>query len=238
MDILNQRLSLNDFRYYIKEYDFGALPADKLVIHHTYRPEKSTWAGERSMGGLKTYYEGKGWTAGPHLFIAEDGIWLFSPMNRDGIHAGSLNKQSIGIEVVGDYSNEVWSGNTKSNTLGAIKALMEKLELKNTDIFFHRDSSPKTCPGAAINKEWLFAELEALHLNPLIPRMGDETITTTLPANTNSTDDMDPIEVPDWAEEAVAFVTQNGLFKVRVAEDVRDAVKFYRFYQLINKKDE
>jgi len=40
-------------------------------------------------------------------------------------------------------------------------------------------------------------------------------------------------EVPCWAVDAVNFVIQNELFSVLNEEDVRDAVKFHRLYQLI-----
>ncbi len=230
MQIINKRLSLNEFRHYVDSYNFGSVPPNKLVIHHTWRPTKNSWAGERTIGGLKKYYEGKGWPVGPHLFIAEDGIWLFSHMNKDGIHAGNLNTGSIGIEVVGDYDNEKWSGETKVNTLGSIKALIDKLNLSNSDIYFHRDVSGKSCPGWAITKEWLFAELANLTFGPRIP-LNDDNLA---PANVEEEPEMVLAPVPDWGTEAVAFVKQHELFNVDTAEDVRDAVKFYRFYKLIN----
>ena len=240
MDIINKCLTLNEFRHYIKDYNFGFKPANKLVVHHTYKPNKETWAGSRSILGLKGYYERKGWNAGPHLFIAEDGIWLFSPMRKDGIHAGSLNHCSIGIEVVGDYSYEKWSGKTKFNTFGAIKSLLRRLDIGEEDIYFHRDASPKSCPGYAITKEWLLYELVEFKLTPMIPKsddLSDVVRNTTAPAPVDyySSDSMVLIQVPDWAEEAVDFISRkHKLFKIRNAEDVRHAVRFYRFYKLIN----
>jgi N-acetylmuramoyl-L-alanine amidase CwlA len=220
MEILGRRLSLQEFEAYIREYDFGSLPANRIVLHHTWRPTKAGWQGERTILGLKKYYEQKGWSAGPHLFIAEDGIWLFSPMRSDGIHAGVLNHRSIGIEVVGDYDAEVWSGATKMNTLGAIKALMGQLSIPEKEIYFHRDVSSKSCPGKAITKEWVIGELRNIRTRPRIP--------TGLPLDSAPS----PL-VPDWAEEAVQFVLQHKLFAISTEQDVRDAVKFHRFYKLI-----
>ncbi len=230
MEILNKRLSLNEFRHYIKEYNFGSEPANKLVIHHTYKPNQSEWKGEETILALKRHYEGKGWPAGPHLFVAEDGIWLFSPMRKDGVHARSLNHRSIGIEVVGDYTHQVWSGETKANALGVIKSLMVHLRLSDTDLYFHKESSPTSCPGDAITKDWLFAELDAFRLGPRIPVPTDVPVSHYSPS-----EDLVTIEVPDWAKEAVDFVASHQLFKIEAAEDVRDAVKFYRLYKLINK---
>lgn len=233
MEIVNRRLTLVEFREMLSLFDFGPISPDKLVIHHTWKPTKSDWAGQRSINGLKAYYEGKGWPSGPHLFVAEDGIWLFSPMNKDGIHAGTLNFHSIGIEVVGDYDNEVWSGQTKANALGAIKALMDRLSISQSQVFFHRDVSPKTCPGRAITKEWLFAELSTVRAMPRIPRLAEDgPLSISAPVPTvNGLSNFVP--VPEWAMEAVRFVTDHQLFEVKNDEDIRDAVKFYRFYQLI-----
>lgn len=235
MQIIAKCLTLKEFHGYTDKYDFGENPAWKLVIHHTWRPKKDDWNGYKTILALKSYYENKGWPAGPHLFVAEDGIWLFSPMNKEGIHAASLNRNSIGIEVVGDYDNEKWEGNTKAYALGAIKVLMSKLSLTNTDIYFHRDASPKSCPGWAITKEWLFSELTSYNLDLSLSDVMRNT-TAPIPTDYFSSEDMVLIQVPDWAKEAVDFISvKHKLFKIRCAEDVRDAVKFYRFYKLINK---
>ena len=170
MTIEGKNLTLDEFRRYARNYDFGRIKPSWLVIHHTWSPTKAQWRGATSVAGLKSYYESKGWSAGPHLFIAEDGVWLFTPMSKVGIHAGEGNAKylfgmlkgySIGIEVVGDYDAEKWTGETYKNAIGVINVLMEVLGIKNEDIFFHRDypSAKKSCPGWAITKEWLGAEL-------------------------------------------------------------------------------
>lgn len=161
MNIINKKLSLDDFKAYINGYNFAPLNPTKIVLHHTWRPTTQEWQGQKSINGLKSFYEGKGWSAGPHLFIAEDGIWLFSPMNLVGIHAGEGNTKSIGIEIVGDYDNQLWAGKTKENVLGAVKALMSKLGVKEDGIKFHRDYSSKSCPGNAITKEWVLSQLKS-----------------------------------------------------------------------------
>lgn len=224
MKILNRKLGLPEFEDYIRDYYFGSRPANKLVIHHTWRPTKEQWQGQKSINGLKAYYERKGWPAGPHLFIADDGIWLFSPMRKNGIHASKLNHRSVGIEVVGDYDGVKWEGQTYYNALGAIKALTDRLNLSENDIYFHRDVSPKSCPGHAISKEWLFEELRNFRRYPRIPGI--------------SPDRPGEIMIPVWAAEAVLFVEKHRLFEIRNEEDVRDAVKFHRLYQLIQKEHE
>lgn len=231
MQIVGKRLTVDEFRTYVWGYDFGPLPPNKLVIHHTWRPRVADWQGERSVAGLKAYYERKGWPAGPHLFVAEDGIWLFSPMRHDGIHAGALNTRSIGIEVVGDYDAQVWSGATKQNSLSVIRALLDRLNIPTSAIYFHRDASPKSCPGRAITKEWLLSELAALgHATIPVGVGGPLPTDDEIRITTNVS-----MEVPDWAKESVTFVQEHGLFEIRTPDDVRDAVKFHRLYKLIKE---
>lgn len=173
MDVISKRLLLEEFKEYVKMFNFKNLSPNKLVIHHTWRPTKAQWQGAKSMAGLKAYYESKGWRAGPHLFIAEDGIWLFTPMNKMGIHAGRGNWRSIGIEVVGDYDVEKWEGMTKHNAIGAITVLMDKLGISTENVKFHRDYSRKSCPGHAITKQWLFRELNFYRQADEVPNWPD-----------------------------------------------------------------
>ncbi|OGH90754.1 MAG: hypothetical protein A2507_00915 [Candidatus Magasanikbacteria bacterium RIFOXYD12_FULL_33_17] len=174
MDIVNQKLNRSQFTSYANSKNYGSLPPNKLVIHHTWSPSKEEWNGQNTVLGLKHYYEGLGWSAGPHLFVAEDGIWLFSDMSRDGIHAGSGNHLSIGIEVVGDYDNQVWCGETKTNTLHSINTLLKKLNIPDSEIHFHRDYSKKSCPGNAITKQWVLTELTKYR-----QQIGEATVAST-----------------------------------------------------------
>jgi len=188
MRILNKKFTIQEFVNYLNKKHFGNTPPFSLVIHHTWKPKIKDWKGQSTILGLKKYYENKGWSAGPHIFVADDGIWLFTDMYSVGIHAGTgnatyvhkdgrtykgysvpssirdyfnfkLQSYSIGIEIVGDYDNKIWSDNIKRNALYCIKSLQLRLDISNENIFFHRDFSQKTCPGKAISKSWLFSEL-------------------------------------------------------------------------------
>ena len=170
MKIIKKKLTLEEFKSYVKDYNFGRYVANKLIIHHTWRPTKAQWNGEHSIDSLAAYYKRKGWVSGPHIFIAEDGIWLFTPMNVKGTHAGVGNWRSIGIEVVGDYDRKKWAGATKEYALGVIKILMERLKINTEMVKFHRDYSKKSCPGFSITKEWLFKELNFYKEKDTVPK--------------------------------------------------------------------
>jgi len=168
MIIVGKNLDKIGFKQYVADYNFGTIPPNRLVLHHTWKPieedgdgiiEPGEWNGSYTVQALKTYYERKGWQTAPHLFVAEDGIWLFTPFYDVGVHAGkgnatykskfsnarfngyigrkgagnwkwNLESYSIGIEVVGDYDDHKPSGKTLDNTLFVIKTLMDRLKIQ------------------------------------------------------------------------------------------------------------
>ena len=136
----------------------------RLVVHHTWRPTLSQWRGAASMSALGRYYKNdvawydskgakrKGWSAGPHLFIADDGIWQGTPLTAEGVHAGACNQVAIGVEVVGDYDSGDWPDLVRMYVVGALAALSDHLDIPLREIVGHRDcGSPKSCPGKAID---------------------------------------------------------------------------------------
>ncbi|OGO04482.1 MAG: hypothetical protein A2Y73_06615 [Chloroflexi bacterium RBG_13_56_8] len=101
----------------------------------------------------------EGWTAGPHLFVEDHGIWLFSDLAYDGVGVYGHNYRSRHIEMVGDYDNQRPSGSTLANTIAALGILHYRLGLDAKELNFHRDFSTKSCPGRAVTKEWLIPQV-------------------------------------------------------------------------------
>jgi len=218
MQIINQLLTKDQFASYISTYSFGPISPNKIVLHHTWRPTVDQWQGQKSIDGMKAYYEGKGWTAGPHLYIALDGIWLFSPMNKDGIHAGKGNYLSIGIEMVGDYSLAKPSGEILDQVLFVIKTLQERLNISDDQIYFHRDYAFKAsgCPGWAVTKEWLINQLKNYSNNLTQVNMDKKFV------------------LPDWGKEAADFCQQKGIAtQIDSTEKAQQCVMIHRLYKTI-----
>ena len=152
------------------------------IVHHTYRPLQSQWRGKATMEGLKQFYIDKGWTAGPHLFLAENspnpednGIWQLTPLNIPGIHANACNPTTWGIEVVGDYDAQPWDDNTKRLTVGSIGELFKwrVLTVNNKSIRPHKECNPtKSCPGNAINmndvRSWITAYMAQIPVTNVV----------------------------------------------------------------------
>jgi hypothetical protein len=185
------------FAAYVQTYHFGTIPPDTIVLHHTAIPAAS-WAPagdpdrwwdahegglsalaiqakrQKQLDALRDYYRSLGWSAGPHLFIDERWIWLFTPMNTIGIHAKAGNSwrsggrlhYSIGIEVIGDYTRVQWPAAVAANVHTACQALAARLgiqlayrpapknrpELHQGSVCSHRDFNKPACPGNAITE--------------------------------------------------------------------------------------
>lgn len=186
---IGRGLPLEAFRHYVRTYQFGTVPPDYVVLHHTAVPSAS-WArypsgavwddGEEKMSeaqiyakrlhqldNIMRYYRDQlEWTAGPHLFIDERWIWLFTPMYDVGIHAAQGNSYrdsagklhySIGIEVVGYYEKVTWPLRVAANVAGAVAVLAKQLQTFGFvdkpwagGIGSHRMYNKPSCPGAAI----------------------------------------------------------------------------------------
>ncbi len=161
-------LTIEDWKSYIHDYSWGNLRPTRLVLHHTYRPTIGQWRGLRSMRGMQRFYATKGWSAAPHVYAAPDGIWLFTPLRDIGVHAGSGNGSrdagwySIGLEMVGDFDDQQPSGAVWDNALAVMGGLSIALNIPPSQLIsFHRDyTNQKSCPGQAITKEWVWAEVE------------------------------------------------------------------------------
>lgn len=167
--MIGKCLSAEQWLGYIAAYNFGKLPPDRVVLHHTVVPTLDSWAGLRTMKGMQTFYANKGWNAAPHVYIAPEGIWLFTPLKDVGIHAGTGNGSlrqgwySIGVEMVGNYDNEKPSGPVWQHTLVVLGSLCRRFgRTPEAAISFHRDfTNEKSCPGWAVTKPWVWSEVNA-----------------------------------------------------------------------------
>ena len=135
--------------------------AQGIVLHHTWKPVPSQWHGMSTMEAICKYYERKGWTTTPHLFIVTgstdssvDGIWQMTPLNLQGTHAGAWNRTHWGIEVVGNYDTQGWREETKDLVISTMVELLRwrSINFKTSTVIGHRETgSKKTCPGSAID---------------------------------------------------------------------------------------
>jgi hypothetical protein len=195
---IGEGLTAGEFADYVRDYDFGTIPPDYVVLHHTAIPSTmqaryptgGVWDDNESglseaqikqrrqtkLNGIKHVYECRpGWDRGPHLFIDDRYIWLFSPMREVGIHAAQGNSYndakglhySIGIEVVGYYEHVHWPEPIERLVGHAVAVL--KRHLGTFDLHYkpragaissHRDYNKPACPGAAISNQYFIQVLQ------------------------------------------------------------------------------
>lgn len=147
---------------------------DGATAHNTYRPNESQWRGLASMRGMCGLYEARGWSAGPHLFLAaecerpiDSGIWQMTPLDHTGIHAGACNKTRLGIESVADWQARPPTPMQYRMLLDVMEAICRAWQFAASAINVHKECMPeRTCPGRYLPPAQLRADLEAR----LVPR--------------------------------------------------------------------
>lgn len=161
--IVGRSFTVDTFSEYVREEVVPKLvwKPDFVVLHNTLIPRLDEWhnvSGEHRMRGLEGYYrDDQKWSAGPHLFIADDYIWAFTPLWVPGVHSPSWNPVSWGVETVGDYDTEELPQSVFDNIIGALAALHVALDNKPAETLrFHKEDPATThrgCPGHNIVKK-------------------------------------------------------------------------------------
>ena len=122
------------------------------TYHNTYRPTQAQWRGHDSMRSMQATYAAKGWSTGPHLYLAmdtaADGIFVMCPPWVEGIHGVICNKDHFGVENVGDYHATPMSAKQIDLLVGAMAALHRYAGI-GANVNAHRDCVARTCPGDA-----------------------------------------------------------------------------------------
>lgn len=142
---------------YVKTISWEKWKPDFLVIHNTAAPslaDRPNGFTAQHIKNLEKYYrDDRGWPSGPHFFVDDKQIWVFTPTNVPGTHSPSWNNVSIGIEMLGDFNKEEFTSGrgvrVKGNTAELAGALLAVLGLKSSDWRWHVQD-PKTthdCPG-------------------------------------------------------------------------------------------
>lgn len=201
-------LTLAEFSAHLAAFDFGTILPDQVVLHNTAVPDAS-WAPlgtstathwdrdearlsltairnkrQNQLDAIQRYYVSLGWTAGPHLFIDDRWVWLFTPLDTIGVHAKEGNSYrdsagrlhyTIGIEVIGWYGKVVWPLPIQTMVRGAVQALQRRLgtfqivykhapahqpAAHQGSIAFHYNYNKPECPGVKITPEFAIGVLK------------------------------------------------------------------------------
>ena len=166
--IVGKGFTAPDFEQYVQTIQLTTWRPQFIVLHNTFIPRLADWhqvPGEQRMQNLQHYYRDvQHWSAGPHLFIGDDMIWIFTPLGTPGVHSPSWNAISWGVELVGDYSTEDLSARVQGNAIQALAALYALAGLTPDNLRLHKEdpnTTHKDCPGKRIVKNDVIAQVAA-----------------------------------------------------------------------------
>ena len=165
--IVGRGYSRDQFDDYVKALTFHLWRPSFIVLHNTAEPTFAQWhdlPGAQRIANLESYYRDTlQWSAGPHLFVADDLIWVFTPLTMPGVHSPSWNSMSWGVELVGDYSKEQMNSDLLANAVSALATLHGALGLDPNTMRLHREDPLTThiCPGKSILKTTVISQVTA-----------------------------------------------------------------------------
>jgi len=180
--IVGRKFSAADFDTYVRTLTFTAWRPSFVVVHNTSSPTRALYASwqqrqppvtmERWLENLVGYYrDQQHWSGGPHLFVADDGIGVFTPLIGPGVHTPSWNHISWGVETVGELETEPFDGPVRDNLISALASLHSVTGLNPSDyklgvrgLHFHKEDAATThkeCPGRHMVKADLVAAVVA-----------------------------------------------------------------------------
>jgi hypothetical protein len=167
--IVGRSFSPAEFAVYLEALEWGAWIPEFLVLHHTAVPslaQRPQGLTHQHIVNLESYYRDENeWSAGPHLFVDDRQIWVFTPLTTPGVHAKSFNAHSLGLEMLGNYDHEPFDSGrgllVRRMAIAALGALSAVLGLDPGSLRFHRDepSTSKTCPGRLVDKAQVVQEI-------------------------------------------------------------------------------
>src|SRR5215472_17126269 len=164
--IVGRGFTAADFEDYVTTVELNVWRPQFVVVHNTQLPRLSEWHKvpvEQHMKYFEAFYrDQQHWSAGPHLFVADDLIWAFTPLNTPGVHSPSWNAISWGVELVGDYMTEPFGDAVHQNAVVALAGLHRLAGLDPHTIHFHREdplTTHKQCPGDNVVKPDLIQDV-------------------------------------------------------------------------------
>jgi hypothetical protein len=154
------------FEAYVAGLSFSTWRPQFVVLHNTAAPTLAQWhsiSGEQRMRNLSDFYQNvQKWSAGPHLFVADDLIWVFTPLTLAGVHSPSWNTIAWGVEMVGDYNAEPFADAVRDNVVSALTTLHDVLGLDPASLKLHKEDPRTThdCPGRNVSKADIIARVQ------------------------------------------------------------------------------
>lgn len=170
--IIGTSFSQEEFDNYCHTLQWTAWRPSFIVVHNTGSPslaQRPKGITKQHIQNFEAYYrDQQKWKAGPHLFIDDKQIWVFTPLTVSGTHSPSWNKVALGIEMLGDYEKESFSDGrglkVRENTVATLTTLCAVLGFDPNTTRIHREDPLTThaCPGKNVRKLEIIQEVQDL----------------------------------------------------------------------------
>src|SRR5262245_39930043 len=155
--IVGESFSPEEFDRYCHTLQWTAWRPSFIALHNTASPslaQRPNGLTKQHIKNLEAYYrDEKGWKAGPHLFVDDKQIWVFTPLTVSGVHSPSWNKLALGVEMLGDYDSEAFDSGrglkVRKHAVAALATLSAVLGIDPASMKLHREDPATThaCPG-------------------------------------------------------------------------------------------
>ncbi|MDP9193166.1 MAG: peptidoglycan recognition protein family protein [Acidobacteriota bacterium] len=170
--IIGKSFTADEFDTYCHTLQWTAWRPSFLVVHNTGAPSLAQrpkgFTNQHMLNFQAFYRDQQKWKAGPHLFIDDRKIWVFTPLTVSGTHSPSWNKVALGIEMLGDFERESFSAGrglrVRENTIAALTTLCAILGFDPATTRIHREDplTNHACPGKNVRKLELIQQVQDL----------------------------------------------------------------------------
>lgn len=185
--IVGKSFTAAEFDAYCHSLTWRAWRPSFIVLHNTASPslaQRSDGLTRQHISDLESFYRDRQkWSAGPHLFVDDRAIWVFTPLTVSGIHSPSWNKVSLGVEMLGNFETESFNSgrgaSVQYNTTAALATVHAVLGIDPATMRLHREDPRTThaCPGKNVSKAAVIREVQDLivmrHAGEHEPAMDD-----------------------------------------------------------------
>jgi hypothetical protein len=160
------------FDIYCKALTWTSWRPSFIVVHNTGVPtlaQRPNGLTRQHIENLVGYYrDQQHWSAGPHLFVDDRQIWVFTPLTTTGRHSPSWNAVALGLEMLGDFNIDAFDSGrgalVQKNAVCAMASLCGALGLDPETIKLHKQdplTTHKDCPGSKVSQSKIIAQVQA-----------------------------------------------------------------------------
>ena len=170
--IVGKAFTAEEFDNYCRSLKWDKWRPSFIVLHNTgtllkHRPKGMT--AQKIRDNEARYRDEKKWSAGPHLFIDDNKIWVFTPLTVQGVHSPTWNKTALGFEMIGNYDHDDFMTGrgllVQKNAIAAIASVSTRLGIDPDTMKLHKEdkaTSHTDCPGKAVDKQFVINEVKRL----------------------------------------------------------------------------